>query len=319
MTEPVETAQRNPSTSSGPANADQTGPNQANPSRLLAIGLMCGAFAAFAALDTSAKWLTPRIGVIETTWVRYALSFVFVVITLAPWRRPQILRSKRLGLQITRSLLLFAATILNFVALQYLQLAETTTIMFTQPLIVALVSGPLLGEWVGPRRLIAIGIGFLGVLLITRPGAGGIHWAAGFSVVGVLCYAAYAMMTRTLAGVDSSETTMLFSAAAGVVILTPVVPFIWHAKPDGMTILIMLALGFWASLGHWLLILAHRHASAAVLAPYLYSEIIWMIGLGYWVFGDIPDRWTLAGAGIVILAGLYLFHRERLRGGKGNL
>lgn len=281
--------------------------------RLTAIALICAAFACFSALDATAKWLSPQIGVIETTWVRYISSFFFVSLVLNPWTRPTLAITRRPWLQAIRSLVLLASTVLNFMALKYLQLAETTTIIFLQPLLVALVSGPLLGEWVGPRRLAAIGVGFIGVILITRPGAGGIHWAAIYSFIGVGAYAAYSLLTRSLAGQDSSETTMFYSAAAGIVLLTPVVPFTWHAVPDGWMLAMMLAIGFWGALGHWLLILAHRHASAAVLSPFLYTQIIWMIGLGYLVFGDVPDRWTLAGASIVIASGIYLLHREQVQ------
>lgn len=281
--------------------------------RLKAILLIVMAFACFSALDCTAKWLSPRIGVLETTWARYVSSFLIVSVFLNPWTKPGLMRTSRPGLQAIRSVTLLLSTILNFIALQYLQLAETTTILFLQPLLVALLSGPLLGEWAGPRRLAAIGVGFIGVLLITRPGAGGIHWAAMFSFLGVGAYAAYSMMTRVLAAHDSSETTMFYSAIAGVVALTPVMPFIWKMPQDGLTIALMFVVGFWGGLGHWLLILAHRHASAATLAPFLYTQIVWMIALGYLVFGDVPDLWTLGGASIVIASGIYLFHRERVR------
>ena len=283
-------------------------------SRLIAIALMCGAFACFSALDATAKWLSPRIGVIETTWVRYVSSFLFVSVMLNPWSHPTLAETRRPWTQAFRSFALLASTLLNFLALQYLQLTETMTIMFTQPLVVALVSGPLLGEWPGPRRLAAIGVGFLGVVLVTRPGAGGIHWAAIYSFIGVGAYAAYSIMTRSLAGDDPSETTMFYSAAAGILLLTPAIPFIWHTTPDLKTLALMALVGFWGALGHWLLILAHRHASAAVLAPFLYTQIVWMILLGYLVFGDVPDIWTLAGGAVVIASGIYLFHRERVRG-----
>ncbi|MCZ8259599.1 MAG: DMT family transporter [Beijerinckiaceae bacterium] len=281
--------------------------------RMKAILLILLAFACFSALDATAKWLSPRIGVVETTWARYLSSFLIVSVFLNPWSKPGLMRTSRPMLQAIRSATLLVSTVLNFIALQYLQLAETTTILFLQPLLVALISGPLLGEWAGPRRLVAIGVGFIGVLLITRPGAGGIHWAAIFSFLGVGAYAAYSMITRVLAAHDSSETTMFYSAIAGVVVLTPIIPFIWRMPADGLTLALMVLVGFWGALGHWLLILAHRHASAATLAPFLYTQIIWMIGLGYFVFGDLPDLWTLAGASIVIMSGIYLFHRERVR------
>lgn len=281
--------------------------------RLAAIALICTAFACFSLLDATAKWLSPRIGLIETTWARYVFSFLIVSILLNPWTKPDIAITRRPWMQGVRSLALFSSTMLNFLALQYLQLTETITIAFLQPLAVALVAGPVLGEKVGPRRLAAIAVGFLGVLLVTRPGAGGIHWAATFSFISVGCYVVYSLLTRILASHDPPETTMFYSAAAGIVVLSPVVPFIWKASPDLFTLTMMIAIGFWGALGHWLLIHAHRLAPASALAPFLYTQIIWMILLGYFIFGDIPDRWTLTGAGVVILSGIYLLHRERVR------
>lgn len=290
----------------------ETAESGARRARLIAIALICAAFLCFSLLDTTAKWLSTRIGVIETTWVRYITSFFFVSLLINPWRIPRIAETRRPWLQAVRSLALFAATILNFMALKYLQLAETVTIVFMQPMLVALLAGPILGEWVGPRRLIAIGIGFIGVILVTRPGMGGIHWAAAFSFAGVGAYVCYAIITRMLADEDPPETTMFYSAAAGILFLTPIVPFTWYAVPDMKMLALMLLMGFWGALGHWLLILANRHAPAAILAPFLYTQIIWMSGLGYLVFGDVPDRWTILGGGIVTLSGLYLLHRERV-------
>ena len=281
--------------------------------RLLAIGLVCCAFLCFSVLDATAKWLSPRIGTLETTWARYVSSFLIVSLFLNPWTKPQLATTKHPWLQAFRSVCLFGATILNFMALQYLQLAEAISIVFIQPMLVALLAGPILGEWVGPRRLIAIGIGFLGVLVVTRPGFGGIHWAAFYSVAGVCLYAAYSIATRSLAAYDPPETTMFYSAAAGILILTPIVPFTWSANPDGLTWLMMGVVGIWGGLGHWLLILAYRLAPAPILAPFLYTQIIWMSGLGYLVFGDVPDIWTIAGGAIVISSGLYLLHREHMR------
>lgn len=281
--------------------------------RLLAIGLILGAFVCFSSLDATAKWLSPRIGLIETTWARYVFSFLAVSIFLNPWTVPDLAVTRRPWLQAVRSLALFASTLLNFLALQYLQLAETVTIMFMQPLIVALAAGPLFGQWVGPRRLAAIGIGFLGVLLVTRPGAGGIHWAAIYSFAGMAMYATYALITQVLARHDSSATTMFYSSLAGVILLTPAMPFLWKAPPDLLTWLMMAVVGIFGALGHWLLIRAHRIAPAAILAPFMYSQIFWMTALGFLVFGDVPDGWTLAGGAIVIASGLYLLHRERVR------
>ncbi|SEG53143.1 Permease of the drug/metabolite transporter (DMT) superfamily [Bosea lathyri] len=282
-------------------------------SRLVAIGLMCVAVICFSLLDTSAKWLGGSMDPLQVVLARYAGSMAMVLALFNPWSRPGVLRTKRPWLQAGRSLLLLGSTALNFIALQYLQLAETVSIMFATPLLVALVSGPMLGEWPGPRRLAAIAVGFIGVLVITRPGFGGMHPAALLSVIGCFCYAFYSLSTRVLSAYDSSETTMIYSGVAGTLVMLPLLPWIWTTPQTPLPWLLMLATGALGGFGHWLLILAHRLAPATVLAPFIYSQIIWMIALGYLVFGQLPDRWTFIGTAIVIASGLYLLYRERVR------
>jgi drug/metabolite transporter (DMT)-like permease len=281
--------------------------------RLMAIGLICAAVLCFALLDTSAKWLSGHMDPVQVVFARYAGSMALVLMLLNPWSRPGILRTKRPWLQGIRSLLLLGSTALNFVALKYLQLAETVSIMFAGPLLVALVAGPMLGEWPGPRRLAAIGVGFLGVLVITRPGIGGMHPAALLCVFGCICYSFYALATRQLAAYDPPETTMVYSGVAGTLAVLPLIPFFWSTPQTPFVWLVMLGTGVFGGFGHWLLILAHRLAPATVLAPFIYSQIVWMIALGWFVFGQFPDGWTFVGATIVIASGLYLLYRERVR------
>lgn len=282
--------------------------------RLIAIGLMSGALACFSCLDATAKWLGQQgVDPLQTVWARYTVSVVLVSLFVNRLTTPGVLRTNRLTLQVLRSVLLLTSTVLNFFALLYLQLAETISILFATPFLVALLAGPILGEWAGPRRMIAIGVGFLGVLIVTRPGFGGMHPAALLSVGGAVCYALYGITTRMLAATDSSRTTMVYSGLAGVALMTPVLPFVWTTPDSGLIWGLLIAVGFFGGFGHWLLILAHARAPAPVLAPFIYSQIIWMLLLGFVVFGDLPDLWTLVGAGVVIASGLYLLYRERVR------
>lgn len=282
--------------------------------RLRGIGLMCLALICFSVLDATAKWLTSSLHPLQITWMRYAVSVVVVVAILNPWHAPGVWRTKAPVLQSLRSLMLLGSTAFNFAALQYLQLAETIAIVFATPLLIALIAGPMLGEWAGPRRMAAIVVGFVGVLVITRPGIGGMHPAALFSVAGVCCYALYNLLTRKLAGIDSSQTTMWWSGLAGLALMTPTLPFVW--TPPGSPAIwgLLVLVGLAGTLGHWLLILAHKRAPAAVLAPFIYSQLIWMVALGWLLFNDWPDRWTAVGASIVVASGLYLLYRERVRG-----
>ncbi len=204
------------------------------------------------------------------------------------------------------------STTVNFVALRYLQLDQTMAIMFCSPFLVALLGGPLLGEWIKWRRWTAIIIGFCGVLLVARPGAGGIHPAALLILASALCYALYAISTRVLSRHDSDETTNFYSNLVGAVVITIAVPFVWTNQSDRHVILLMCSMGLFSGIGHYLLIIAHRLAPAAILAPFIYTEIVWMIALGYFVFTDVPNHWTLAGVAIVIASGIYLLYRERV-------
>jgi drug/metabolite transporter (DMT)-like permease len=278
--------------------------------RLIGLALICGTALCFACLDSTAKYLNHYVDTIMVVWARYTGAFVLALIISNPVSRPGLMVSSRPWLQIGRSLLLLGSTVTNFLALIWLQLDQTTSIMFSTPFLVAVLSGPMLGEWVGWRRWVAILVGFAGVLLVTRPGAGGIHPTALLCVLGVLCYGFYMIATRLLARSDSSETTLFYSNMVGVVVMSALVPFVWTTPRDFHIIGLMVLSGALGSIGHYLLIIAHRLAPPSVLAPFLYTQLIWVVLLGYLVFGDLPNGWTLAGASVVVASGLYLLHRE---------
>lgn len=279
--------------------------------RLIGIGLMMIAFLLFSLLDTTAKWLNHVIPTPQTVWSRYTFSVLLVLIVINPRTKPGVLKTKKPVLQFWRSMFLFVSTLLNFIAINYLQLSQTISIAFAAPLLVALLSGPILGEYVSRDRLIAIIVGFVGVLVVARPGFGGIHPVAILSIIGVVCYAMYVVMTRHLAAHDSTETTLVYSGMVGAILLTPVMFWIWQNPPDLFSALMMGALGLYAAVGHFALIRAHRFTPAYILTPFIYTQLIWMSLFGYLVFGDVPDRFTLIGGTIVIGSGLYLLMRER--------
>ncbi len=281
--------------------------------RLIGIALMCAALICFSCLDATAKWVNRSVDPMVTVWARYVSAALLTFIVINPRTKPGALRTRRLPLQLIRSFLLFASTICNFFALQYLQLVETQSIIFATPLLVALLAGPVLGERIGWQRLTAIGVGFAGVLVITRPGLGTMHPAALLSLVGAVSYAFYNIVTRMLASSDSSATTTLYSSVAGIALMTPLLPWIWTTPDSPLTWVLLMSTGLYGGLGHWFLVLAHARAPAAILAPFIYSQIIWMLALGYILFGDWPDPWTFVGAGIVIASGLYLLYRERTK------
>ncbi|HLW92745.1 MAG TPA: DMT family transporter [Roseiarcus sp.] len=282
--------------------------------RTIAILMMCATMVCFAGHDTSAKWLALSLPTVEIVWARYVAAAIFGLIVAGPLRRPTLLMPRRPVMQALRSLMLLGSTMGNFLALRHLQLAETATISFLQPLLVALAAGPLLGEWVGPARLAAIGFGLVGIFVATAPGTNAFQPVTLLAIGGVLCNTVYALLTRVLAAHDAAETTLFWTPLAGVVLLTPVLPFVWVLPPTLFILGIVLLMAVFATAGHGLLILAHRHAPAPILAPFAYTQLLWMIGSGLMVFGDRPPASTLIGAAIIVGCGLFLFSRER--GGK---
>src|ERR1700737_2890146 len=188
---------------------------QAHTQRLTGIALMCGAVTCFALLDATAKYLNLHMSTLEVVWARYTGAFLFPFIVSNPWTRPGLVRTTRPVLQIARSMLLLLSTLLNFLALRYLQLDVSIALIFSTPFFVAALSGPILGEWVRWRRWTAIAVGFVGVLVVTRPGAGSFHPAALLSLTAAMFYALYFITTRILARTDSNETTLFYSNIVG--------------------------------------------------------------------------------------------------------
>ncbi|GJE56505.1 Riboflavin transporter [Methylobacterium thuringiense] len=282
--------------------------------RLVGIGLMCLAPIFFAGLDASGKILA-REGVdpLLSTFMRYAVNVVLVTAVLNPVTKPGVARTRRLPLQVARSLLLFGSTACNFLALRSLQLAETVSIQFAAPLAVALLAGPLLGEWSSRRRLVAIAFGFVGVLVIVRPGIGTMQPALLFCFGNMSCYALYIIATRKLAAYDSSATTIFYSGLAGLLLMSPLLPWIWTTPASPLAWAMLIGVGLFGTAGHWLLVLAHARVPANVLAPFIYTQILWSVLLGFLVFGDVPSVWTLLGSAIIVGSGLALLAQDAAR------
>ena len=279
--------------------------------RLLAVLLMCAATVCFSGIDSSAKWLGMRLPEGEVVWARYVGAAIFSLMVARPLSRPGTLRAKQPWLQLIRSALLLGSTYFNFLALTKLQLAETSTISFLSPLFVALLAGPWLGERVGGARMAAIAVGFLGVVIATRPGTSAFQPIVFAAIAGVVCNAFYGLTTRMLAGRDTSETTLVWTSIVGVVAVTPFLPWFWATPQSPLVWAVMALMGASGAFGHWLMILAHHRAPASAMAPFGYTQLLWMIVIGWLVFGDKPPGATLIGAGIVIACGVFLAWRER--------
>jgi drug/metabolite transporter (DMT)-like permease len=248
---------------------------------------------------------------LEVAWARYTSAFVLTLFVSNPVTHPGLMKTRRPVLQIVRGSLLVASTVLNFFALRWLQLDEALSIIFTFPFIVAIASGPILGEWLGWRRWTAICVGFGGVLLITRPGFGEFNPGAVLSVASVICYGFYAVFTRMVSRVDSNQTSLFYNNAVGALVMLPVIPFVWTMPRNWKIAALMVGIGALGSIGHFFMISAHKLAPASVLSPYIYTQLIWVGILGYLVFDHVPNELTMVGAAIVICSGLYLLYRER--------
>ncbi|CAN0283674.1 unnamed protein product, partial [Phaeothamnion confervicola] len=263
--------------------------HEAHRLRLIGIALMCGAVVLFAGLDAMAKYLGGHMHPVQVTGMRYISAFFIALIFLNPFTRPDILKTARPRMQLFRGVLMLGTTLLNFLSFRYLQLDEALAIMFSTPFLVAILAGPILGEWVGWRRWTAIIIGFIGVLVVIRPGfGGGMKWAALLSVASAFFYAGLGIVTRLVSRTDSSDTTLFYANLTGVLVMLPVLPFVWTAPPSGFELLLLVAVGACGSAGHYLLIAAHRLAPASVLSPFIYTQLIWATALGFLVFGDVP-------------------------------
>jgi drug/metabolite transporter (DMT)-like permease len=281
--------------------------------RLVGIGLMMAALVCFTAIDTSAKWLGRSLPPLEISFFRYFAAFVVSAVVFNPVTAPHAWRTRRPVAQILRALFLLGSTIFNFIALRHLQLAETMSITFGVPFLVAVLAVPLLGETVGSARWGAIAMGFLGVLLVTRPSGAQFDPAMLWAFATAACYAGYVLVTRMLTGLDSAASLLLLPAGAAVVMLAPVLPSIW-VTPAGLQDWLLLALtGLAGAAGHFLLILAYARTPASALSPFIYAQIVWMTLSGWLVFGDIPNLWTIAGATVVIASGPWLVGLERGR------
>jgi drug/metabolite transporter (DMT)-like permease len=275
---------------------------------LRAIALAVGATLLFGSSDTISKYLSGSLPIVEFIWIRYVLFLIMAAFLVR--HRSMVARNPRQ--QIARGLCVVGSSILFVYGVREMTMAQATTISFLSPLLITMLSIPLLGETVGPRRWAAVGAGMLGMLVVVRPGMGGFQPAALFGVASSLCWALALIITRKISSSDTPQTTVFWSAAIGTAVLTLMLPFeaVW---PTASQLGWSLVLGVLASGGQWLVILAHRIAPASLLAPFFYSQLLWVTGLGFLVFGNLPDQWTLAGASIIIASGLYTAHRERVR------
>jgi drug/metabolite transporter (DMT)-like permease len=276
------------------------------------IALILASTVFLGASDVTAKYLSATLPSIEIAWIRFLVFALIMAPSMLPGSPLYALQTKSLGLQLMRGAALLGSSLFFISGLRFLPIAEASATGFVAPLFVTALSIFFLGEKVGLRRWIATAVGLIGVLIILRPGSGAFHAAAFFPLVSALAWACTLIMTRMMSGKELATTTMTYSSVAGVCILSALVPAVW-VTPSWHDILFGILIGVASTAGQWIVVLAFRYADASVLAPFSYSQLVWVSLLGFLIFGEVPDVWTVTGAAFIVASGLYTAHRERIR------
>jgi len=265
----------------------------------------------FVSMDTVAKHLTSLYPVPQVVWARFVFHTLLIGLWLAPRMRLTMV-TQRPGLQLLRSILLLMTTILFFSGLQFLPMAESAAMLQSGPLIITVLSVPLLGEQVGIRRWMGVIAGFAGALLIIRPGADAMQIAILLPLAAAVSNALYQIITRILSRSESTMTILFYTPLTGALLMSAAVPLFW-VTPDAAGWAMMALLGLIGGVSHFTLIKAFTAAPAATVAPFGYSSLIWATLSGLVFFGDFPDIWTIVGALVIACSGLYILHREHMR------
>lgn len=292
-------------------------PNRLNLGALLTMLAMFG----FASMDAMSKFLVRSYPIAQTLWIRYG---IFTLFALAVARMARLgsrgggagasvlhaYRSRRPALQFGRALLGLVENALFVLALFYLPLADTHAVVATSPLLVIALAAPILSEHAGMKRWLAVATGFAGVLLIIRPGFQKLEWPLLVPLLGAFLWALYQILTRLTARHDRPETTLLWTASVSFAVLSFIGPWQWH-KPDAFAWVLIVGVALLGSLSHYALIRALDFAPAGSVQRYSYSMLVWAALLGWLVFGDLPDAFTIAGAGVVVGSGIYTWQLDR--------
>ncbi len=262
-------------------------------------------------MDGFAKYLSADLPVLQITWARYFFTIVFTFPLMLFFFKKYLVWTDKPKLQLIRGLILLTANISFFYSISVISLPKALTLAFVAPLVVTAFSPFFLGESVGYRRWTAVIIGFIGSLVVIRPGFVEINLAS-FAALGTgIMYGFYLIITRKLSSSDNPLLTLLLTGVVGAIIASTFMPFVW-VSPTLIQWSIMAAIGLFACIGHLFIILSLKYADASILAPFSYFEIVTNIIIAYYFFGDFPDSWTFLGLFIIVFSGIYISRRENI-------
>jgi len=265
----------------------------------------------FVSQDACTRVLLQSYPLMEVAWGRYAVHMLVAAVFVG-WRMPHLMRSRRLPLQLVRSTLLLAITLLASTAFGMLPFVDVTAILTLTPVLITALSVPLLGETVGWRRWLGVLAGLCGAMLIVGPASGAFHWAVALPLGAVVANALYQIVTRMLSTSDRQPTTFFYTSLVGTLVCTVALPFVW-VTPDAAGWALMILLGALGAGSHFCLIRAFTAAPAATVAPFGYTTLIWANLFGIVAFGELPSAATLTGAAVIVASGIYIFYREQVR------
>ncbi|HJP21136.1 MAG TPA: DMT family transporter [Alphaproteobacteria bacterium] len=272
---------------------------------------MClGVTLCFPVMNALAKLLMEAYPIPQVIWARFAGHLVVMILIFGPRNGWGLVRAKHPIIQLSRSALIMGATVFYFIALHFISQPTAAVIGFTGPLVVVILSIPILGEQVGLRRWAAVFAGFVGAVIIIRPGLGVMHWAAMLVLGTAFCYALYQVLTRKVSFADAPQTSNFYTGLVGFLVLSAVLPFDVRWPDSGAHVAAFAGLGVLGAIGHYFVVKAYEFGPASVISPFGYFQLIGATVVGYSVFGDFPDAVTWLGAAVIVASGLYIIHRE---------
>ncbi len=276
-----------------------------------ALFMLAGMFV-FAAVDAMAKYSTDYLPSLQIVWARYLGLFLGVVFLIS-FRGFIIMKSRHRPLQLVRGMAAAMSATLFIIGLHYVALADAVAVTFIAPLVVTILGALVLGERVGPHRWTATVIGFLGALMVIRPGFASFHPGLIFPFIAAILFAVRQIISRHISHHDRTATTVAYTSLTATFLLTCAMPFVWTAIEPAHLFLVLAAMSLLSALGEILVIRALEVGLAVFVSPLHYTIIIWASLYGFLLFGQFPDFWTWTGAAIITASGLYVMHRERVR------